>query len=522
MPMMRVLGGNRRRLMLLLLIPVFLASRLVFLESDIPEWEVTLYSPIDELYYTQVAFEMVHPTKTLAGFDIHDDLLAINLAETYVTALSLKLVGDTYYGVRLPSVVAGAIAFFLFTWFFLGRFGAAAGGLGGLFLLADPGFILSNRVAEPTIFRLAAATVVIAYVIRVVRGGRALDPIAMGFISTAGWLFVYPTNAFLMLAGLLVCVAFPTTDRWPKLLLKFVFGGAAAAAVWALLLIALLPVPSLLEGFKYTFGNSSHRVAPSSAIHGVHLPFFVYNLVTIGAANFFRLNKYFLLLSFAAFLVLAASLVKAGRRRDAGGIKALWGRAATIDKVMLIYGGSFLAQTLFVNDFPYRKLVFGLPFLVYFILLACESAVLIFARVKRARLIVLATVVPAVLLAAAVSYRLIYKNPQYFYVSAMRRLQALDGEYVVGGGSLAFRLYNNYQTYLNGYQYLREPNRKAIYEAHLAAIAKLPRDVYVIDYEMPGKKEFYGKLGYVKVAKVMEINDPSNVDAPVVLYKNVR
>lgn len=511
-------ASGRRAGLLTLLGIVFLLTRLVYLESDLPPWGTTLYSPIDEFYYTQLAFEMVHPTETLAGFDINRELVPTNLIETDLTAVSLKVIGNTYYGLRMPSVVAGLLAFLIFAAIYFQRFGPGTAMMGAALLFADPGFILSNRVAEPTIFRLAAAVGIAVWVMRQIAKRGSVNAIALGVVSTAGFLLVYPTNAFLLPAALFVSLAFPTADRWPLRVAKLIGGGIAATLAWALLLVALLPVGTMIDGFAYTFGLFSNRVAGGSTIHNVKLPFFVFNLATALLANFFRLNKYFFAVTGAAALVLTAAAVKMARR----GFAEAWRGARVADRVMAIYAGSFVLQTLFINDFPQRKMVFALPFVIYFVLLACEAATAFFPKFPRARAVALAALAPAVLLAAATSYRLIYREPKYFYLGAMHRLNALNGEYVVGGWSLGFRLYNNYHTYLNWYQYDKAPRRRVIYDAHLAELAKLPRDIYVLDYDLPELKTYYERMGFAKVAKVMDTNDPTNIDAPVVLFKNVR
>ena len=57
---MTAIKPRRKVIILLFLCILFLFSRAIFLDSDLPPWDVFNYQPIDELYYSLTAFEIYH------------------------------------------------------------------------------------------------------------------------------------------------------------------------------------------------------------------------------------------------------------------------------------------------------------------------------------------------------------------------------------------------------------------------------------------------------------------------------
>lgn len=488
----------------------YLVSRALHLDSDLPSWAISFYSPIDEFYYTQLSFELNEHTPTLGGYDIQYDisLSSLFLLQSYITGLSLWLVGDSYYGLRLPSLVMGLVVFVIFLKIAIGRFGPKIGALFGLMLLTDFSFILSNRVAEPTIFRLAVASMIVVYLIRSIEKGYRYRSLVAGFISTAGWLFVYPSNVFLLLAGsasmLLGCRRGNLVASYKKML-----AGALLACVVFLAVVYIL--------FPSFYGTTADYVfyaySPRTKFDVAEMARNVYYLKE---ANFFRHNYYFFIFVIGVLLAVVYYLIS-----NRITLLKVWKELYVSDKVILIFLSSFVAQTSIINDFPQRKLVFILPFILYFVFLAV-------ARLRRAKVVAVLGVkkyvfflfLPGLVTQSVYSLSQIFYHPKYEYSQAMKQLKELDGKYVVGGWSMGFRLYNDYKTYLNKYVHKRA-DRELRYAAHLREIAETNDDVFVIDYE--GSSEYYSKLGYSIERVVMRSNDPSNQGGQnVMLFRNER
>lgn len=500
---------------------LFLVSRLAFLEADVPRYDVTGYSPVDEFYYNQLAFEVRERTPTLLNFDMDQDLESRNLAQAYLTALTLGLFGDNYYGVRLPSVLAGLAVFVFWLRLILRRFGLAAAILFGLLLLTDFGFILSNRVAEPTIIRLLATSLVLWYVLKAPAASRPRMMLTLGFLTAIAWLFVYPTNIFLVPAGFLVCLMLAPAGRRAAAAGKYALGGIAGTVLFAAVVLLTFSWTSLRDGLDYAVILYGNRVAADQTIAGITIPFFLYNVYLYRAASYFRLSLYFQAFTLLVLALAGVALVQVARSSGWCALKKRWSDARIEDKVVLIYFASFFALTVVINDYPYRKLALAFPFILYVLFLAIEAISAL--RIRGAlhlRRLALAGLIPVVVMAALHSFDLIYARPAYAYRDAMRSLRALDREYVIGGLSTVFRGYNGYRTYLKPYMYTDDPDRKPMYDGHLADAARLARPVYVVDYSSAKSDSVYRERGYRKIATVMGINDPTNVNAEVGLFGN--
>jgi hypothetical protein len=498
----------------------FLLSRVVHLDADIPRYDVTGFSTVDEMWYTQLGFELVEHTPTVGGFDIREELEGRNLVENYATAISLKTFGDNYYGLRVPSVVAGLVTFLLCLLLFSHRFGFEAAALGGAFLICEMGTLVSNRSVEPTVIRLAAAAAVIAYLIwtQMRRGGTS--PLLLGLLTGLGWLFVYPTNAFLVLAGAIASVSVIHAGRRIASLSKYALGVVVAGGAYAAVLMLTFSPALVMSGWKYNMALYAGRVAPSYRLAGFNLPFFIYNIYPFLGASYFRLLPGFLGLTLLAFAILAWN---SWRMFDGVGrsFRRFWGRVGTTDKILVIYFGCFLLQSLFTNDFPYRKLAFAFPFFLYFVLLGLRVlANALFHRLKAPSRLVPYVIAPLIIQAFVLSWKLVFAHPTYSYRDAMRALAAEDGHYVVGGLSTAFRLYSSFPTYLKPYMYTDMPERKALLENHLRMLAASNKDVYVIDYQTPELERHYAELGFFPVRTVMKANDPTYIPSNVILLKN--
>jgi hypothetical protein len=207
-------------LALVLLIGTFLASRAIFLDRDLPSWGVAQLQPLDEFVYTISAFDLYRYGSTahrVVDF-VPSDALPTSLLENVMTAITLALFGNNYYGLRVASVIAGA-GVFVTLYVLLRRHASPAGtspqrGLAGAlpllflgYLVADFGFDMAARVAEPSIFQmLAMVLVLLAASSRADRQPSAAWAFALGAIATAAWLFVYTFNSFVAAAVLLTLV----------------------------------------------------------------------------------------------------------------------------------------------------------------------------------------------------------------------------------------------------------------------------------------------------------------------------
>ena len=99
--------------LLILIIIVFILSRLVIIESDLPTFAITLYSDIEELHYSIPAMDFIENGKYIYQNKYSDlpDSLFIGSSHflNLIVIFFIKLFGDNYYGSRMASVLCGLI-----------------------------------------------------------------------------------------------------------------------------------------------------------------------------------------------------------------------------------------------------------------------------------------------------------------------------------------------------------------------------------------------------------------------------
>jgi len=191
----------------LLLLGIFILSRFIYLDIDLPEWGISYYQPIDELYYTTTAFDLFHhgvfhyspydfiPISMIDG--------EVNM-ESLFTFISLEIFGNNYYGLRGASVFSAILIFIILSYIInkntnkVDRYQLIIFSM--LYMITDYSFNLSARVAEPTIFRMFALIFILflgkLYLDKVITKKLAF---LFGFLSFSSFIFVYTTNAFIVL-----------------------------------------------------------------------------------------------------------------------------------------------------------------------------------------------------------------------------------------------------------------------------------------------------------------------------------
>ncbi len=328
------------------------------LEADVPPWAVSHYEPTDECIYVLPAIDSVTTNeRAQALVRDHPGPNAAPLASPLlvaVTRVTLALLGPTLNGVRLAPlflVWLSCVGALVFVW-------QASRGLPGrhqwplltlvaLALSSDYGLTLAARISEPTSGRMCAAVWLLLWLsFRSAQRRSILTLSWVAFATTAGVLLVYPTNAFTIpAAALTVLMISPFQGGWRRKLLTH----SAAWLVGAGVAVGLyLVVMRWMGGFgSGSISNYSARLAlPGRQF----LTGLVHNVVFLFQASSMKINPLLLVLSLAAAPTVW-SLSSAPMRRPE--VVAL--------ASMLFF---LVAQCLVLNDYPERKLVIFVPFLV--------------------------------------------------------------------------------------------------------------------------------------------------------------
>lgn len=492
-------------------IAIFLVTRFAFLDADVPSWALTEYSPIDEFAYSIPAFDLndygswVHQAAVWAPIEG----LPMNALQNLVTAATLRAFGDTYFGLRASSVLFGLVVFLGLiavvrqqvdtTRRLEGASAAVAIAVtvgAGVLLLADFSSLLSARIVEPTVSRLAAATLVFFLVGRGTFLGASHTigrTVAFGAVVAGSVLFVYIYNLFLVPAALITLGWWAYRSGGWALVVRHsaaFLAGAMVVGIAYFVLVYALYGETPLEWYRVWLGS----FANSNRATGVS----IVKALSIFRANVFRLDPVLVGLFLASLPVFVWSL----RRR------------ATPSAVLIAVGLLFfVAQAAFVADYPARKFVAILLFAVPIVASAAMhlsafrawavarperavaaglwlAAVVVLTVLEqrlhpippetgRLRMIILAsgfigagamavvaisrwpvvTRIGAGILAVAVlapllyaDWAMVYRDPTFTYRDAQIEVRdVVDGQVTAGGWSFGMQLYNGSRPVLSGY-----------------------------------------------------------------------
>ena len=195
----------------IVMILFMLAMRFVGLEQDLPPWGITNYTPGDEGNYSVLAlnkqiYGKINPgmigNKYMFYTPTH---LRTNIIGNFATFVGLSLLGDNYYGLRIPTVIFGLLNFILFLLILnlinkkynceetkdkktIVLFMA-------LYLSCDFIFFIASRVVEPSIVRMLFAQVIF-YICLKFDDKQMLRLYLLGLVVTLSVFFVYISNLF--------------------------------------------------------------------------------------------------------------------------------------------------------------------------------------------------------------------------------------------------------------------------------------------------------------------------------------
>lgn len=345
------------------LIVAFLATRLPWLDADIPQWELTVYSPIDEFFYSTPAFNLFHygtwvyqlaPWAPVEG-------QPTNVLQNIVVALTLKLLGGTFWGLRMSSILFGVVGFLSLVSIVrvqadeARRFDGVPAKLAWLVLIAacvlllvDFSSLLSARIVEPTVSRLAAAALLVALVARGVFLGERHGLFRSGVFgatAAAAVIFVYIYNAFLVPGALVALVWWAHRRGGPAAVVRHTIAFLVGCLVTTALYFGLIYLVYELSPIGW-YRTWIGVLSTSSRGGGISLA----KIASILEANVFRLDPALVGVVLASLPVFAWTIL---RRPNA------W---------MVVIAASlvaFLAQTSLVADYPERKfmmvMLFALP-----------------------------------------------------------------------------------------------------------------------------------------------------------------
>lgn len=327
------------------------AIRIFNLDSDMPNWGVGEYTPLDEGYYAMQAYQNVNHNGLQGAADLLTGQYrlwnsSLSLFNTIFCTFSMKLFGNNYYGLRMSSVFAGAIVLFIIILLMFYNnektdFWPAM--LLGVFIVFNFSFKIATRIVEPGVYRMLILCCMILFFYKTYKK-EALCYTGMGVFALWSLIFGYITNVFVAvpLGILLFCHIL-----WKHKLPLQKIGYLAAGGIGGYLSGELLYY--LFQG--RWFAQDMIRVVLGREIRraGFSPEYLVWNLKAVLQGNMFGYNAAFLILSVLAVLYC----VYVGYRdKDECLLYISW----------LCIG--FLTQSMFTSDFLIRKSITIFPVLI--------------------------------------------------------------------------------------------------------------------------------------------------------------
>ena len=546
---------------------LFLSTRFLYIESDLPPWKLVYYQALDEPYYCLYGYNLYlfgTPTPNLADFIVHNYSGIGNFILQIFPYLSLEFFGNNYIALRTPSVVLSLSVFA--SVYFMGlkelkktdaknRKGAfVLLAFFMIYMLVDFSFLTAGRVLEPTVYRMAAMMAIALYAVKILENRiTKKSAFLLGFWGFCSFIFVYLTNFFIVPALFVALfVAVYDKEGWKRAVhcsLFFIAGAALSFILFNLLYFSVFHVDfftSLMDAI-HTYSN---RLAVSESSGQGVLKSFLTNIFNFFSTNFFRFNSGVLLVFLLALPVFAKLLLK---HKES---------SALVTGSLLLF---LFLQSCVLNDFPYRKLVILVPLvlwvLIYLIakrgesleivfdlkkslfyrLYAIFSTVFVFLVLYRAiyrdlpsddhtNLILLTfnafiliffflyfftrsrpifTVSLASILLLPhfyLDYRYIYSDPTFQLKEAEQDISAVTGDkYVLGGAAWSLKPYNDYIPLINAYAYLYFATPE-IYMQHSLRLKKLFNVEFAIDFLTKKNIEKMDALGFT-LYKSYDINE---------------
>jgi hypothetical protein len=361
---------------LFILCIMFLLSRIIFLDSDIPKWDISNYQPIDELYYTTTAFNLYHYHNwqpQVLSF-VPSDSSNENLLGNILCFFTLSVFGNNYFGLRMASVLA-AFGVFLLMFFILKNYltRRKVANIHSssdyvnviiliclLYLICDFSFLLAGRIMEPTIFRMLTLVMII-YFFSTGFSRKSINArwfvCFAGFFAVVAVFYVYPYNAFIVPAIWFFCFYAALAKGYKEAIVQtcvFLVGAMIGIVSYEVFLRLILD-RSIMDAIV-SLSIFSDRIAVSSASENIGIidtikPY-IYNIFGVLSTNIFRFNPILLVIFLGALPIFIYKLIKRNNIRDI---------------LLASLLGFYLLQSLFINDYFYRKPVIMLPMVLLLI-----------------------------------------------------------------------------------------------------------------------------------------------------------
>lgn len=368
----RVSAENRKLIIAaFIVITSIFFLRVIHLDQDLPPWGIVNYQPIDEGSYSILALNMINH----GSVNVHVNIpnlsvytpphVRVNVIGNLISYISMRTLGDNYYGFRLPSILCSiGIMIFVFLSFREVNIYYKKKSSDNkllvfillLFMVTDFTFLVASRVVEPSIVR-AFMNLIIFYIFIKLKSHNKLRYFIVGLLCTLSVFSVYITNIFIFFPVGLILLFELFTKGWKKFgqysgyILIGILAGLCLTEPYYRIIWGTSSIGNLLSAVR-DFSNVP-AYATNTAIKGI-----IKNIVSLFSANIFLYNPSFLCIS---IVVTVFNLYYGIKQKS----------EISIFIVGIIIG--IFLQTLYSNDYIIRKLIVIYPILILNIFIFVNS-----------------------------------------------------------------------------------------------------------------------------------------------------
>jgi hypothetical protein len=465
---------------------LFFVSRIWIIEGDLAPFQLTQVQKLDAQYYVMAAFEWLdgkYEPRPISGVV---SVIPNGLFYNAIVYLNLLILGQNYYGFRLNVVVVSCTSSLLFSYLFYRRFGRASLLITlPTFLLSFPWFMASLEV-EPTTYRtfhMALFCGLFAFLHAKKLCDTLYGRFALFCSALFGPFFVYPTNLFIIFA----LYAFYFLRGLQRRQVRFIFvtilvSGAAwllVAVTWVAVTVLAFGKLSTVLDFFSTFTDRVTDVTNPRATIWYQIVGKFWDIELFGLFRETPLVFYLYLIGLVAMIIVL--FMEVMKRNPGYGDSDSRFRGG-FNLIMPLLSLALFFQTLFVNDYPLKKLSILVPFILLGALFVFEFIV----RAVRLPLAVFCTALSVYMVSpsAALSYEYLYAGYTENFKRAMVGLNDIGPVGVAGGFSHSFRLYNSIRPYASYYVFRHVLHDMDLYRDILAGRIDGVRPEYSIQIEL--------------------------------------
>ncbi|MCI9198948.1 MAG: hypothetical protein HFI03_00715 [Lachnospiraceae bacterium] len=350
------------------LIGVFLL-RIMHLDLDLPGFGIALYQPIDEGIYSRMALNLYnHGNLFNSGSYVlaTSPTFRTNLFGNIAQYVCMKVIGDNYYGFRLPYFLAalGMVIILLKTINtvlvenkvndhirIMALFGIMA------YITIDFSFLMGSRVVENSILRALIVAIMFGGFLKYFQDEKKCYFI-IGFCAVFSIFLVYFSNVFVLvpLAVLFFNQLARKQFQKAKKIFSYMFIGGISAFAYAEFYYICVWKEGALYNFFSSIFSFSGRIGGGSG-GNIFKKCFT-NMGWFWGANIFFFSFLLLFLTLIAFIFNTVYAIKKNDEKCLFVVSFIWG---------------LLLQSIFTSDYIERKCLSIFPILivniVYFIII---------------------------------------------------------------------------------------------------------------------------------------------------------